>query len=109
MVFEGFIPDNESEESVYYAQTVTVDSDGIDLRLYGETYSASFQEVDKVEVAMAILEDDFSHLEERAEIMLKLGAFSSDSLEELGWVYMRAAQLQRLDEVEFFVAEPANA
>lgn len=94
MQFEAFIPKNE-DESTYYAESVTIDPDGIDLKVFGETYSASFQEVDKVDLAMAVLEDDFSHLESRAARVQLLGSFPEEDLENMGWIYLRAAQISR--------------
>lgn len=108
MIFESYIP-TEEDESVFYAESVTVDSGGIDLKLYDETYSASFVDVDKIDVALAILEDDFKEDEERAQNVLKLGTLSTDALERLGWVYMRASQIKRemRDQKRVASLEPA--
>lgn len=108
MIFESYIP-TEEDESVFYAESVTVDSGGIDLKLYDQTYSASFEDVDKIDVALAILEDDFKEEEERARNVLKLGTLPTESLEALGWIYLRASQIKREAKEQKLVAalEPA--
>ena len=46
------------EENENYADSLTADYCGLDLHIDGETYSASFEDVDRAELALAILDDD---------------------------------------------------
>ena len=46
------------EENENYADSLTADYYGLDLHIDGETYSASFEDVDRAELALAILDDD---------------------------------------------------
>ena len=43
------------EENENYADSLTADYYGLDLHIDGETYSASFEDVDRAELALAIL------------------------------------------------------
>lgn len=43
------------EENENYADSLTADYDGLDLYIDGETYSASFEDVDRAELALAIM------------------------------------------------------
>lgn len=46
------------EDNENYADSLTADYCGLDLHIDGETYSASFEDVDRAELALAILDDD---------------------------------------------------
>ena len=46
------------EENENYADSLTADYYGLDLHIDGETYSASFEDVDRAELALAVLDDD---------------------------------------------------
>lgn len=98
MRFEAHVPDEIGEEAQFYAERVTIDEGGIDLYHMGETISASFQGQDVVDISLAILHEDFHHLEERAGHVLKLGSLDFESLEDLGYIYLRAGQLKRQAE-----------
>lgn len=92
MQFESNIPE-ESDESVYYAEEVTIDSCGIDLVVYGEKYSASFEDIDCVDVALAILEDDFdTETASQVGLIERIGGLGVDAMERMGYSYLKASQ-----------------
>lgn len=96
MQFPTFIP--EDPEAEFYANHCTIDSGGVDVTHFGETISASFEGQDLVDIALSVLNDDFSHLEDRARQVLLLGAVDTEGLETLGYIYLRAAQMRRANK-----------
>ena len=111
MNFQSHIPFGEVEPEALdsYASDFVIDCGGIDLKTAQGTFSASFQELDVVDVALAVLQEDFQGEEERARNVLKLGTLDTDALERLGYVYLRAAQIKREAKEQKRVAalEPA--
>lgn len=94
MNFEAHVP-LDLEESDSYGTHVTIDQDGVDIQFWGETVSASFQGQDPIDLALAVMGEDFNFLEQNASNVLKLGAFTTESLENLAWTYLKAAQMRR--------------
>lgn len=94
MQLVAHVPHELGEEAEQYATKAVVDSDGIDLTFWGDTVSLSFEGQDKVDIALAILEEDFKH-EEAGARRAHLVTNDVDALESLGWQYLRASQMIR--------------
>lgn len=96
MQFEAHVPDNIGEESVNYAESCTIDSVGADIVHFGETISLSFEGQDVVDIALAILEDDFEgETASQVDLIGRMGGMSVDAMEKLGYSYLAAAQKLR--------------
>ena len=67
------------EDNENYADSLTADYCGLDLHIDGETYSASFEDVDRAELALAVLDDEYySELPD-----LKLSLFAQAMLDSV--------------------------
>lgn len=109
MQFNVEIPYELGEESVNYADTVVIDGGGCDLIVDGERYTGSFLSEDIVEIALAVLEEEFKSENERAEAIVKLGTFTVESLENLGYVYLKASQIAHTTRLNALKQAVANA
>lgn len=95
MNFESYIPMDE-DESVFYCDEVVIDSCGVDLKFFGNTYSASFQDIRTVDLALAILEDDFEkETASQVDLIGRIGHMDVDAMERSGFAYLKAAQKLR--------------
>lgn len=97
MIFEAYIPTElDPDEAAQYANRVSVDGDGIDLGIDGETISASFQGQNNLDIAIALLEDEFKHAEPIVHLIQRMGGYTEQGMQELGYAYIKAAQIMRL-------------
>lgn len=95
MIFASHIPE-ETDESVYYAEEVIIDSCGVDILVCGEKYSASFEDIDSVDLALAIMEDDFEkETASQVDLIGRVGGMGVDAMERMGYSYLAAAQKLR--------------
>lgn len=96
MIFDAHIPEELTiEEQESYGTRVTIDQGGVDIRHYGETISGSFTGQRNEDIALAVLGEDFEHLQSQAERLVMLGSFTEEGFANLGWVYLKASQIIR--------------
>lgn len=99
MQFESYVPFEEPEAS-QYAHKVTIDGDGVDLAIDGETISASFQGQNNIDIAIALLDEEFAHTEGNVHLIQRMGGYTAQGMEDLGYAYLKASQLLRLNAEE---------
>lgn len=96
MIFDAYLPTDLGEEELEsYGNRVVIDQGGIDIRHFGENVSASFQGVHNEDIALAVLGEEFEEHLHRAEGVAKINGYSYESYLNLGWIYLRAAQIIR--------------
>jgi hypothetical protein len=95
MQFEAHIPHELGEEANMYASAAVINSEGFDIDHFGETISVSFEGIDVCDIALAVMEDDFKHTGAQVDQIIRLGGFTIDSLEDMAYSYMKAAQILR--------------
>lgn len=97
MNFDSYIPtDNEAgEDAQQYANHVTIDGGGVDLVHFGETISGSFNGQNPVEIALAVMEESFTHTDGQVHLTIRMGGYTPTGMEDLGYSYLKAAQLMR--------------
>lgn len=99
MIFDAHIPEELTiEEQESYGTRVTIDQGGVDILHYGESISGSFEGQHPEDIALAVLGEDFEHLQSQAERLVMLGSFTEEGFANLGWVYLKAAQIIRATE-----------
>lgn len=96
MIFDTVIPEElDIEEQECYGTRLVIDQDGVDVTFWGDTVSASFEGQHNEDIALAVLGEDFEHLQSQAERLVMLGSFTEEGFANLGWVYLKAAQIIR--------------
>ncbi len=96
MQFEAHVPSEIGEESVNYGNSATIDHGGCDIVHFGETISVSFQDQDPVDLALAVLDEDFEgETASHVELIGRIGSMDVDSLERQGYAHLKAAQKLR--------------